>query len=264
MALICMAVHDTEENGRSEFTGKTLECFTHTVDFTKHELVIIDNASCAKTKSILKGFLMAANWLGYRNNVTVITNETNVGTAKAINQGLALRMADQYAIKIDNDVVIHQVKWVDEMEEAMRRMPKLGILGLKRKDLKQRPDAEAHFWRSELLMVPQEPGQRWYVVEKADDIMGTCTMFSPALLEKIGGLRQPGVYGWDDVDYCYRSQKSGFINAFLPHIEIEHIDVGGTPYCAWKTEEAGAKGKERLQWQAAYDNGTMPLYQALT
>lgn len=264
MALICMAVHDTEENGRTEYTKKTIQALLDNVSQTKHTIVIIDNNSCEATHKVYKGYLSMYKQMGSAAPFSVIYNNVNVGTAKAINQGLAMRSEGQYAIKIDNDVVIEHNGWATEMEEAMRRMPKLGILGLKRKDLKQRPDAEAPFWRSELLMVPQEPGQRWYVVEKADDIMGTCTMFSPELLEKIGGLRQPGVYGWDDVDYCYRSQKSGFINAFLPHIEIEHIDVGGTPYCAWKTEEAGAKGKERLQWQAAYDNGTMPLYQPLT
>ena len=53
MSLISMAVHDTVENGRTEFTRRTLESLSDTVDWENHRLFIIDNNSCEKTKTLL-------------------------------------------------------------------------------------------------------------------------------------------------------------------------------------------------------------------
>lgn len=53
MALIAMAVYDTEENKRAKLTYRTVECLLKTVDFNKHRLFIIDNASCEESNSYI-------------------------------------------------------------------------------------------------------------------------------------------------------------------------------------------------------------------
>jgi hypothetical protein len=88
-------------------------------------------------------------------------------------------------------------------------------------------------------MLPHKPGEDWIVVEATRDIMGTCTMFNSDLLDKIGYLYQPSLYGYDDVLASHRSNMAGFVNAFLPHIRIDHIDPGGGDYEKWKRDEAG-------------------------
>jgi hypothetical protein len=62
-------------------------------------------------------------------------------------------------------------------------------------------------------------------------------MYNYRLIDKIGGMMQPGIYGFDDSLAAVRCQVSGFVNCFLPHIEIEHIDTG---------EKIYQKEKERL------------------
>jgi hypothetical protein len=54
MAIISMAVYDTEENKRSELTKQTINSLLLTTDLDKHTLVVIDNNSCAETKEYLK------------------------------------------------------------------------------------------------------------------------------------------------------------------------------------------------------------------
>jgi GT2 family glycosyltransferase len=221
MALIAMAVYDTEENKRSEYTEKTLESLL--TDINNHRVIIVDNGSCQKTKDILQD---AAKL----NFVTIITNETNVGTAKAINQAWKLKKPGEHLIKMDNDVLINYTLWIEEMERAIERDPKIGIIGLKRKDLAENP------WRndwlkSELRMLPHEGGQPWIIVEDVNHVMGTCQMYNHRLIDKIGGLYQmDGIYGFDDSLASLRSQIAGFTNCFLPHIEIDHIDTGENPY----------------------------------
>ncbi len=60
--------------------------------------------------------------------------------------------------------------------------------------------------------------------------MGTCQMYNYRLIDKIGGLMQPGLYGFDDTLAGVRCKLAGFKNSFLPHIEIDHIDTKETPY----------------------------------
>ena len=249
MALIAMAVYDTEENGRSKYTKETLDSLINTVDEKKHRIIVVDNGSCKETKKLLINY--------NRLNIHVIFNIENVGTAKAINQAWAYRKPNETVIKMDNDVVINNYGWVEEMELAMK-LGGYGILGLKRKDLMQSPNASNH-WKTELKMLPHEKGDNWVVVEESADIMGTVQMFHPELINKMGGLMQAGVYGFDDTLACIRAILLGYKLAFLPHIDIEHIDVGGDAYTEWKRKYAGEKMEEFYKIKDGLINGTIPI-----
>jgi GT2 family glycosyltransferase len=252
MALIAMAVHDTEENKRSKYTKETLDSLFNTVDFENHRLIIVDNNSCVDSKNIISEFLTYTN-----TNIDVITNTENVGTAKAINQAWAMRQPGETLIKMDNDCVINHFGWIEDMEIAMLKGG-YGIMGLKRKDLLQSPTAE-DIWKTTLKMIPHEKGEPWYVVEESEDIMGTCTMFHPTLTDKMGGLMQSGLYGFDDTLACIRAKLLGYKLAFLPHIDIDHIDEGGDAYTEWKRKYAGDRMKEFYEIKQGLINGTIPI-----
>lgn len=213
MAMIAMAVHDTADNGRTKYTQETLLSLYDTVDWNKHHMVIINNNSCIATNKILTGTKKSLK------NITVINLSENVGTARAINMAIRLRLPNEVVVKMDNDVVVHQSDWVDEMESAIEEWPYIGILGLKRDDV-----------YGDFIKVNK------YLM--CDDIMGTCTAYNPKMLDKCGYLSQPSVYGFDDVIFSARSLAAGFRNAFLPHIKITHLDDGLNPYCDWKKREA--------------------------
>lgn len=241
MALIAMAVYDTEENKRTNYTKRTIESLLNTVDFTKHRLFIIDNNSCQETKDLFQKLASVFSMQEKDFNIpTLITINENVGTARAINAAWKYRKPGEHAIKMDNDVVINYNEgWVDEMEAAINRDPSLGQVGLKRKDCWEYPTHPEMEWRSELIMLPHTPGEKWIVVEKSKHIIGTCVMHSSNLLDKVGYLFQPGLYGYDDVLMSWRSSIAGFKNVFLPHINIDHIDNGDTPYQGWKERHSG-------------------------
>lgn len=261
-----MACYDTDANGRSEYTEKTLISLAQTVDWSRNRLVVVDNGSCSTTKGILKRFeelgaLKVSGNFGWKiHGMKVITNTENLGTARAVNQGLRLREPGEYCVKIDNDVVIHSSGWVQEMGEAMERCPEIGVLGLKRKDLAQYPTNPNLTFRSEMVMLPHETGQKWIYVEKSADIIGTCTMLNWRLLDKVGFMWQPGLYGFDDQLMALRSTMSGFWNAFLSHIEIEHIDTGSNPYSAEKVALANEVWGIYTGIHNEYLNGTRDIY----
>lgn len=258
MALVIVVCYDTEENGRSEYTDKTLRSLMYSVDFEKrHRLAVVDNGSCQQTKDILR------HYKNYIPQMTLITLPDNLGTSKGLNEGIRLRKEHEHVCKCDNDVEIPKEGWLDELEEAIERDPEIGILGLKRKDLIQSPDHESEQYRSHFKMLNHIPGQRWITVEVTNDIMGTCTLFNWRLIDKIGGSAQPGLYGLEDCLYCLRSHLAGFYNAFLSHIEINHLDRGDNPYVQEKQRQAGEAWPIYHEWHKAYIDGTRPLYEEI-
>jgi GT2 family glycosyltransferase len=253
-ALIAMAVFDTEENGRTEYTRRTLEYLRKTVRTGYHRIVVVDNASCEDTKRLLKE---------YGDIIEVITLPENIGTARAVNKAWQLRKSGQHCIKMDNDVVIHQSGWVAEMERAIALDPSIGIVGLKRKDCWEEPN-RTDFYKSSLEMLPHVAGEPWVVVERVNHVMGTCQMFNSALLDKIGYLYQPRLYGFDDSLAAIRCQVAGFYSCFLPHIEIDHIDTGETPYQGWKEKHAGEDMAEYNRLKHGYMDGSINIYSEAT
>jgi GT2 family glycosyltransferase len=251
MALIAMAVYSTEENKKDECLVRTLESLFKTVDFNRHRLILSVNGYTSTTEAIL---------ITYSHMIQeIIWNGENLGTAEAINKAWRKRLPNENAIKMDDDVVIHSSGWVDEMEEAIRRDSNIGQCGLKRKDCLESPSSDG-FFKSQLIMLPHAPGQTWILAEQATHIMGTCQMYSSALLDKIGYLYQIGVYGFDDVFASHRSKLAGFKNVFLPHINIDHIDKGDTPFQKWKENQANGVWQSYINTIKEYDSGTKSIY----
>jgi glycosyltransferase involved in cell wall biosynthesis len=264
MALIAMAVYDTEENGRSEYTERTLLGLTYinNIDWNKHRLFIVNNNSCKKTYDFLMKWKEESDYFA---NITIIHLPENIGTAKAINTAWKHRKPGEHLVKMDNDVLVFNYKWVDVMEEVLnigdRLTPQIGILGLKRKDLIESP-YRTDGYQSQLMQIPHNTGERWHTVEIVNHCMGTCQMYHHKLIDKIGGLEQlGGIYGLDDTIASAKSQIAGFCNAFLNHIEIDHIDTGeNTEYLKFKADYVSTKFDELHQLIDDYKTGKRDLF----
>lgn len=254
--LVAMAVHDTYENGRTEYTERTIEESLLTLD-PRHKPWIIDNGSCDKTKRLLAKYERGGK-------INLITLPDNIGTAKAVNLAWRNRQSGQHCVKMDNDVVIHSTTWLYEMQEAIERDPSIGIVGLKRKDCWENTNHPDPFYQSELCQLPHRPGQRWMVAERVNHVMGTCQMYNSALLDQIGYLYQPRLYGFDDALAAVRCEVAGFKSVFLPHIDIDHIDRGDTAYQGWKEKHAGEDMVTYNQLKNAYRNGERPIFEPAT
>lgn len=254
--LICCAVFDTDSNKRTAYTIATYKSMMETVNFDTTEIVFIDNASCDKTKKFLKGIMS--------DKVHVITNDKNLGTSGAINIGVyTYSKHGTYNIKCDNDVTFGSHGWADEMVRCIETEPSIGILGLKRVDLPNQPSSKEY--PTNIDFIPEHKlGEPWFkdriMIEWCDDIIGTCTMFNPSLLDKIGYSWQPALYGFEDNLLCVRSLMAGFRNAFLPLIEIEHIDTGASIFTEWKRKQASLYFDVFEKAKEEFLNGKRDLY----
>lgn len=253
MALIALATYCTDENRKAPMLDKTLMSLYNTVDLTKHRIFVVTNGS-PQAEKVCES---------YKQYFKIINLPENIGTARAINTAWQYRYKGENCVKMDDDVIIHQAGWADELEYALSCDKEIGIIGLKRKDCWERPDNRNPDYNSELMLINPK-GVKWCIVEKVNHVIGTCQMYSSLLIDKIGYLYQIGLYGYDDVLAAHRSHIAGFYNAFLPHIEIDHIDAGDTPYQKWKESVSGEGGcgPEIRQLIRDYYSGTKSINQA--
>lgn len=253
MALISMAVHDTVDNKRTDYTRQSLLSLVNTVDFTRHRLVIVDNGSCQATHNLYES-------LRDKLPFTLICNYKNIGTARAVNKGWLLRKEDENAVKMDNDIVHNTKGWLDLLEHCLAKDDKMAAIGVKRKDIWEHPSHENLWFRSSLGMLPHVAGEKWFIVEAAPHIIGSCIAYSSKFLKIFGYLYQPGLYGFDDALSSIRVKAAGYYNAFLPELDVDHIDTGGTEYCDWKTKHSGDNMKVYETLANAYLSGEKAIY----
>lgn len=251
-ALIAMAVYNTAENKKFEVTKRTIDGLINSYVDHRHDLYIIDNGSYHETIDYI---------LSLPKRVTKIFNGANIGTARAINKAWQFRKEGQHAIKMDDDVIIHSDNWVEQMIEAIDCDHNIGIVGLKRKDCWENPKHEEEDYKSTLIQLPHTPGSRWINVEVVRHVIGTCQMYNSALLDKMGFLYQPSLYGYDDVIASHKSQIAGFYNCFLNHIDIDHIDEGKTPYQSWKEKHSSEVTQEVINFVHQMIRGEREIYQ---
>jgi GT2 family glycosyltransferase len=241
--LIAMATYN-----RLEMTKATIEGLAHTTDLEKHRLWIIDNGSTDETPEYLKSLPFLAG---------LILLEDNIGTAKAINMAWLKRQPGQPCIKMDNDVVINTPGWLERCVKVLEMRPQeIGVVALKRKDLPESPDAEVPWYRTKLLDIGEG-----IIVEEANHTIGTCWVVNPLLIDRIGALVQPKVYGFDDALYCLRAHLAGLKTVFLREIEIDHIDPGGSAYMTWKLEQAGVDIDTYWRFVQEYQSGQRDIYE---
>lgn len=245
MALICQCIFATTDNGKLPIVKECLASLAETVDLKKNRWVIINNASSKETEEFLDKF-QSEN----EGNITVLHLKENIGTARGINKGLYSRETGEVVIKCDDDLTWSVRGWVKELEEQIKKNPDIGILGLKRDDIWQRPDHENLNYRTVMQGA----------LEICPDIMGTCTAYNPKMLDNVGGLSQPGIYGFDDSIFSVRSMAAGFRNAFLPHIKITNLDKGGTEYTEWKKRVAGEYLTEAGEYMNLIKDGTISYF----
>jgi len=251
MALIGMAVYDTQENDRTQYTIRTIECLLKTVNFGKHRVVIVDNASCEATQHYLER---------HPPSISVIRLDKNIGTARAINKAWQRRGEMEHCVKMDNDVIIEEKDWADVLEFVLNRDPTIGIVGLKRKDCLEHPDNPRDWYHSDMHMLKHVPGEPWIPLEQVNHVMGTCQMYNWTLLQKIGYLYQPGLYGFDDALASVRAKVAGFRTVFVPHIKIDHIDPGGTEFQSWKEKYSGEQMDLYYRLKDEYESKKRSVY----
>ncbi len=195
------------------------------------EIVVVDNSSVDNSIAYLKPQFQAVKFLA---------NDTNLGFAKACNQGLRLS-SGKYILFLNPDTIVTE----DCFEKSISFLdshPEAGALGIKMIDGSGKFLKESRrsfplpltslyklFGLSKLF--PRSPVFSKYHLGHLDEnedhevdvLAGAFFMVKKEVLEKIGSFDESFFMYGEDVDLSYRVQKSGYKNFYFAQSSIIHF-----------------------------------------
>ncbi len=214
-----------------EFLLNLLQSIRNAMNNFAVEIIVVDNASDDGSIELLKEKYP---------DVKLIVNEKNVGFGAANNQALQIARG-KYFLLINPDTIIKE-NTLNEMISFFRRTPGAGIAGCKVLN----PDGTLQLacrrgfpgpWTSFTKVMGLSrifPNSKLFArynltylnenqTYEVDAVSGAFMMMRRELYEKIGGFDQQFFMYGEDLDLCYRSQKSGYKVYYLHTTEVIHF-----------------------------------------
>ncbi len=176
------------------------------------ELVIVDNGS---TEPIALD--------AEQNNIRCIRNETNLGFAAAVNQGIRATRGD-YVVVLNNDTVVTP-GWLEQMLAHFEDDPMIGILAplTNYANTEQKIDVdykdEYALYRLGKKIQKQNRGKR----KELRKVAGVCMIIPRNVIEEVGLFdTRFGLGNFEDDDYCVRTRMAGYrvcvaLDSFIHH-----------------------------------------------
>ena len=194
------------------------------------EIITVDNGSQDSTLDILRE---------YGARVTVITNQSNLGFARAVNQGLK-QAAGEFILLLNPDTVLTPGA-LECMTGFMAGNPHIWALGPQLLNLdgsvqhssRQFPDGWTMFYEFtglSRLFPKNKIFGRWRMGYfdhltplEVQQPMGACLMVKREALEKVGPLDEDNFpMFFNEVDWCLRISREGGRLYFLPQAKVYH------------------------------------------
>jgi GT2 family glycosyltransferase len=198
---------------RKEETLATLEALKETTDFEKDvDLVIVDNCSAEDTR------LALARWQS-ENPVNdfhhVLYLRENIGCPRALNRAMKdYRQPGQAVIKLDNDVEILTMGWLEHFERFLEAMPQVAMVGpwydelADEKRLKEKRRVNSFYY------YPVFP------------LIGHMAWHAGWFLDRVGYfdvLADNHLYGFEDLLMCQKAAILGYEMAVLPAVKVKML-----------------------------------------
>jgi len=166
--------------------------------------------------------------------VRLIENDSNLGFAKAVNQGLRV-FSGRYALLLNPDT---QVKdgTIETLYSFMEAHPEAGAAGaqlLNSDGTRQNSIANFPSLATELLnknllrwLFPKTfPGKERDYPDpiEVNSVIGACMMVRRKLMEEVGLLDEDYFLFLEETDWCYRMKRAGWKVYHVPQAEIIHF-----------------------------------------
>jgi len=197
----------------------------HTQD-VPHETIVVDDASTDETRIALPRL----------NGIRVLRNESNLGPARARNQGA--RVARGRYVLFSNGGAEAQSGWLSPMVRILDQEPDVGVVGAKL----LYPDGTLQHaglgvaYASPLPISPfpldhRKPAETSRTRRDLPAVSGSCLLIRRDLCEALGGFDEAYVNGLGDVDLCFRVRERGWRIVYTPEsVLCHHGSVSPGPF----------------------------------
>ncbi len=208
----------------------TLECLRSIekealgLDF---EVLLADNGS---TDGSVKAFEKIKEEKYWKNRFSLILNDTNIGYAKANNQGIR-KAKGKYILLLNNDTIVHKdalqnfLKFAQKTSDAGVVGAKLlntdGTLQMSCYHFPTIKNAIREYWLGQKgLFEKFAPHEQNPVT--VDSVVGAAFLITPEARKRVGILDERYFAYFEDIDYCREVWKHGLKVYYLPDAVITH------------------------------------------
>ncbi len=224
--------------------------FAHSNFYNNYEIIIVDNASSDDTDMVVAE---------YRHEfaIHVRHNSENQSFARACNQGASIARGD-YLVFLNNDTEVTD-GWLDALLYTAIAEENAGVVGA-RLIYPEMPERGLNAGKSYLLqhrgirfyrdsktgrLVPFNVGNGEDVsavsadVKKIPAVTGACLLVKKDKFGAVGKFDENYNYGYEDVDFCLKLLRKGYMNYYCPAALLFHAEFGTQQH--EKPEQAEAR-----------------------
>ncbi len=200
----------------------TTQCLTNLAKVTNgcsYEVIIVDNASTDGTNEFLSSL---------EGDVQIITNDSNLGFAKACNQG-AKAAKGKFLVFLNNDTIPLD-GWLSALVDEVEQHAEVAIVGSKL----LYPDGtiqHAGVVFSKKLLTPYHLFNRLpsdfhaaNVRQEFQAVTAACLLMAQETFHSVGGFDEQFVNGFEDVDLCLKIRESGKRVIYQPKSVLIHLE----------------------------------------
>lgn len=211
------------------------------------EIIVIDNGSKDKSSEMVKKDFP---------EVKLVENKKNMGFARANNQGIKIAQGD-FILLLNPDTIILD-NAIKKTVDFLKKKPvisqknhelaefrnikdwSIGICGCRilNPDFSLQPSCRKFpnllveiiiLLKLHHLLIRTKPIREYFMldfkydqIKIVDQVMGAFFMVKKRVFEKIGLLDEKYFIWYEEVDFCKRAKKAGFLTCFFPNAEIIH------------------------------------------
>lgn len=243
-------------------------CITSIIEkstYDDYEIIVVENNS--ETREIFAYYEELAN----NPAVKIITYKGDFNYSAINNLGVS-EASGEYVLLLNNDIQIITVNWMEELLMYAQR-PDVGAVGAKLyypdKTIQHagvviglgahRTAGHVHYRQKRENLGYM--GRLCYA-QNMSAVTGACLLVKKALYEEAGGLDESFAVSLNDVDFCLKLRRLGYLNVFTPFAEAYHYesasrgsDMTGEAAARYNAESA----RFREKWKAELEAGD-PYY----
>ena len=243
-------------------------CITSIIEkstYDNYEIIVVENNS--ETREIFAYYEELAN----NPAVKIITYKGDFNYSAINNLGVS-EASGEYVLLLNNDIQIITVNWMEEILMYAQR-PDVGAVGAKLyypdKTIQHagvviglgahRTAGHVHYRQKRENLGYM--GRLCYA-QNMSAVTGACLLVKKALYEEAGGLDESFAVSLNDVDFCLKLRRLGYLNVFTPFAEAYHYesasrgsDMTGEAAARYNAESA----RFREKWKAELEAGD-PYY----
>jgi N-acetylglucosaminyl-diphospho-decaprenol L-rhamnosyltransferase len=229
-----------------EFLAKCLLSIKNYPPSCKYEIWVVDNASTDKSCDFVRNEFP---------EISLIENKENLGFARANNQVVPL-ITGRYVLLLNPDTIVKPFA-LDRLMTFLDTHPETGAVGARllnpdgtlQESCYPFPTLLREIWRlfhlDHFLAYGIYDMSKWdrKVPRKVDVIKGACLMVHQEIVNTIGLFDNDYFMYSEEVDFCYRLKKAGWLLNWVPEAEVIHFEGQSTQQASEKMFLQLYKGK---------------------